>query len=541
VAVDERLEVGDGAAAPDDGPHNAATLRWLGRAAFLLAGVVLFEAYFRLSQTVAINSDGGSNALQAWDMLHGNVLLHGWSLSDTSFYTTDLPQYMIVEAVHGLGPDVVHAAAALTYTLIVLVAVALARGRTRGAEAAVRMLVTAGILIAPLPPRFSNGADVLLSSADHVGTVLPVLAAWLVLDRAGRRWWVPLVTGLLLAWALTGDTLALYTGILPLLLAGAGHAYHKVIVKREPAGAAGWEIALAASAAGAVSVAWLAVRLIHDFGGFSVWGPNAVLVNVLSLPSRAWSLVEAVTLLFGADYYGAHPGPATAIAVVHLAGLCLAGWAVLTVARRWRSADLIAQLLAIGIAINLLAYLAVVNFFGAREIAAVLPFCAVLAGRQLGGRLVKARLVPLAAVLLFGYVVALLAGLLQPAVPADNQQLTTWLAAHHFRYGLAGYWEASVTTVTSGNRVQVRPVSCVGHDIMPYHWASKPWETEASWYSPRLHDATFLVTGPGPPGEASFAPRDRAVPDTFGAPVHIYDVGPYQVQVFGHNLLADLR
>ena len=30
-------------------------------------------------------------------MLHGNLLLHGWTLSDTSFNTTELPQYMLLE------------------------------------------------------------------------------------------------------------------------------------------------------------------------------------------------------------------------------------------------------------------------------------------------------------------------------------------------------------------------------------------------------------------------------------------------------------
>ena len=66
------------------------------------------------------NSDGASNALQAWDMLHGNLLLHGWWLSDVSFYTTELPEYMLVELGRiGLNADVVHVGAALTYTLLV--------------------------------------------------------------------------------------------------------------------------------------------------------------------------------------------------------------------------------------------------------------------------------------------------------------------------------------------------------------------------------------------------------------------------------------
>src|SRR5690348_15695479 len=78
--------------------------RWLGGAGVVvLASAVLFVCYWRQSLTQPISSDGAANALQAWDMLHGNLLLHGWLLSDVSFYTTELPQYMVIEAVREIG------------------------------------------------------------------------------------------------------------------------------------------------------------------------------------------------------------------------------------------------------------------------------------------------------------------------------------------------------------------------------------------------------------------------------------------------------
>jgi len=76
----------------------------------------------RVSQTEPGDSYGAVFTLQAWDMLHGNLLLHGWWLSDVSFYTTELPEYMLVDLVRGLNPDVVHVAAAITFTLLLLLA-----------------------------------------------------------------------------------------------------------------------------------------------------------------------------------------------------------------------------------------------------------------------------------------------------------------------------------------------------------------------------------------------------------------------------------
>ena len=83
------------------------------------AAVALFFAVLRLAGTQPVMGDSANNALQAWQMLHGNPLLHGWWLTDVSFYTTELPQYMLIEAIRGLGPGVVNLAAAMTYTLLV--------------------------------------------------------------------------------------------------------------------------------------------------------------------------------------------------------------------------------------------------------------------------------------------------------------------------------------------------------------------------------------------------------------------------------------
>src|SRR6201987_4799414 len=75
---------------------------WLGGSA--VVAIVLFFFYLRISGTQAVTSDGASIALQAWDMLHGNWLLRGWTLTDVSFYTTELPEYVLVEIFRGLGP-----------------------------------------------------------------------------------------------------------------------------------------------------------------------------------------------------------------------------------------------------------------------------------------------------------------------------------------------------------------------------------------------------------------------------------------------------
>src|ERR1700722_2155962 len=109
--------------------RKPAALAWTLGA--MIAAVLLFACYLRQSATVAVGSDGASQALQAWDLLHGNPLLRGWWVHDVSFYTTELPQYALIELARGLNANVIHLAGAMTYTLLVLAAAFLARGQAR--------------------------------------------------------------------------------------------------------------------------------------------------------------------------------------------------------------------------------------------------------------------------------------------------------------------------------------------------------------------------------------------------------------------------
>ena len=100
---DQQVSAPDRAARQDISGH-AREFRDLGPALVALAAAVLFFCYWRQSRSAPLTSDGSGNVLQAWDMLHGNLLLHNWWVSDVSFYTTELPQYMLVEVLTGLGP-----------------------------------------------------------------------------------------------------------------------------------------------------------------------------------------------------------------------------------------------------------------------------------------------------------------------------------------------------------------------------------------------------------------------------------------------------
>ena len=131
-----------------------------------------------------------------------------------SYYTTELPEYILVELIRGLGPDVIHIAAAVTYTLLVLLAALLAKGRATGREGLVRALIAAGILLAP---QLGHAIGLLLQQPDHLGTQVPLLVIFIVLDRAPRRWYVPVAIAVLLTWVIIADRVAVLDAAVPLV------------------------------------------------------------------------------------------------------------------------------------------------------------------------------------------------------------------------------------------------------------------------------------------------------------------------------------
>src|SRR6266516_6339842 len=133
-------------------------------------------------------------------------------MGDVTYYSTEIPEYALVELVRGLGADVVHIAGAITYTLMMLTAGLLARGRATGRDGLIRLLVAAGIMLAP---QFGNATHLLLSQPDHLGTQLPLLLAFLLLDRAPRRWYVPVAVGAILTLVVIADQIAMLTAAVP--------------------------------------------------------------------------------------------------------------------------------------------------------------------------------------------------------------------------------------------------------------------------------------------------------------------------------------
>jgi hypothetical protein len=198
----------------------------------------------------------------------------------------------------------------------------------------------------------------------------------------------------------------------------------------------------------------------------------------------------------------------------------------------WRGASGAEQLLVAAIIFNVGTYLVSVMPSPSRyrEVAAVLPCGAVLAARAVVPALIARRPRAFAAVAATGLIalLPLAAAATRPPMRPATAPLASWLEARGLTYGIAGYWDASIVTLQSGNRVQIRTVNL---------WRkieAAGWESNELWYNPSRYDATFAVA------DYYGAYTAARFEHFLGKPAATYRVANWLVLVYRTNLLRQI-
>jgi hypothetical protein len=488
--------------------------------------VALFALFLRISQSGArsVSSDPANSALQAWDMLHGHLLLHGWFVGYATFYTFELPLIAFVEIFFGLSFLSVQIAVALVYLIVTACAVAIAVTGSRGASRAVRAGVVAAVLAAPA--LIISDMWIPLGFPDHTGTTVFLLASCLLIDRApGRRFTAPLLCAILSAGQIS-DVTVRYVAV-PAILLVCG--YQVLAARTIKTGDAVNLVAAAVSVPLSVAVR----TLMRHLGAYLTVAPKTRIAAVGRWPHNAAVTWYALRMLFGIK---AGPGasPAGVAAVFGFACLLVAVAGMVWVLWRWQTARRADQVLLVAIALNIGAYTisTLPNQWVPNDIVAVLPAGAILGARALVPARITRRLTALAAVgvAFAAALVPLSLAATRSAATAPVAPLTAWLQAHGLRYGLGGYWDGSAVTLQSGGRVQVRTVHVKGPEITP--WA---WETYTGWYDPSRHYANFVIIDLvnhdlGPQAEP-----------LFGKPASTHRLGDWKILIYDENVLREVK
>jgi hypothetical protein len=519
---------------------NRSRSALLAALAWAVGGIALFYLFLRIAVTKTPSSDPSNSALQAYDMLHGHLLLHGWLLGDVTFWTFELPVMAIVELFFGLHAIVVGVAEAVVYVIVAAVAIAIAVTDSRGASRAGRAAVVVAVLAAPT----LIGTDmwVPLGLPDHTGSTVFLLVSCLLIDRA-RGWRVaaPLLCVILCAGQV-GDVTVRYVAVPAVALVCA----YRVLAERKLLSRDSANL-LAAVVSVPLSLGARAAML--HYGAYLMVAPKTKIAPVSRWQNNLPITWDAIRELFGArSAVGA--APAGPVVIFGYACLLATAIGILRVLWRWRTARRAEQLLVVTIAGNLAVYVlsTLPTPNTQHDIVLVLPCGAVLAARALVPHRIAGRLTALA-VTAFALTAALLplsmtatqqtGGVVSPLAP-----VTAWLSAQGLTDGLGNYWQSSAVTLLSGNQVHIsaihveNTVTFVNGEYGVYGVNNPgitiyPWETNTLWYDPTRYYANFVLID-GRPGQ-SIAP---AAERFFGKPASTHIIGTWVILIYQTNLLT---
>jgi hypothetical protein len=509
-------------------PSRPWLIRSLAGLGWTAAAALIFVLFLRISFGKLMESDGANSALQAWDMLHGNLVLHGFIVGDVTFYTFELPVLAVLEFFLGLHASTVHVAEALVYVIVAAFAVAIAVTDTRGLARVARASVVVAAFAAPT--LVHSDLWIPLGIPDHTGTTAFLLASFLLVDRAtGRRWTAPLLCLILCAGQIS-DVTVRYVAVPAIALV----CLYRILADRK---LISWDAANLVAAVLSVPLS-LAIRAFmrDHLGAYLMVTPKTTIA-----PFSAWHTNASIAWTSLREVYGIESGPnnppAGLTVIFGWACLAAAAFGILRVLWRWRTARRAEQALVIAMAGNFMVYMlsTLVSTRSPHDLIALLPCGAVLAARALVPERIVSRLVavPVTCLALVAALLPLSVAAAQPTPTSGLPVLISWLKANNLHYGLGGYWDSSETALESADQVQIRAVDG-GHTAHGNVISLYPWETNTTWFDPTKHYANFVVL------DLPQLVLHATVLGVFGKPVSTHIIGNWEILVYHENLLTRL-
>lgn len=342
-------------------------------------------------------------------------------------------------------------------------------------------------------------------------------------SNPGPRKWLPgwpagAAAVFALAFAITGDPLAILIGIVPIFVEALASWVRR-----------GEAIRLVGAAY--CVLVFAVVYLMQSIRGFTTSGLGTRFVSWDQLGSNISLTAHGILNLFGADFFGQDVlSGGTILILLHLLGLGFAGWALARAVRAWVQGagdDWISTVLMLGCLVSLIEFAVSALPAGLNSTRYLIPalvFGAALAGRVVGTpaaewgesrfRTTVLAIAGYSAAALISFLLVLSRPIPGPW-PDGIPQLVEWLSVRGLHNGWGVYRASSIATVESGGRITVRPVDGQLNQAGPSTYL---------WYSETPPE--FIVWA----ASAEVGAIDpHAIADTFGPPTAVATVGQFRV------------
>jgi len=505
----------------------------------LIGSFVYLYALYKIFKFY-INSDMANLLLEANDIANGNLFLSNWVLTGISFLTTDMLFFVIGTAFFGVSLKAINVALALMVFVFCLSSLPLLDWRNKK-TAIMSFFIWLSIGAIPV-----GVAQVALIA--HTALWIYVFVSCFYIERifngqyAGKRKKHLIIIALCLALGVIGDAVILIGCVIPIIVV----CFYLFLVdsnKKE------FSVKLFIT-----TVAGTVFGLLGDKAYFLIGGADkmAFLSNVsfkhISNISDSFILyLRGLLGLFDADFSGRSViNPITFLYFLRVLIIILSFFIItknIIQFFRKKNDDIVSVILSIGFVLLSLVYILTtlsVDINTTRYYAYVPILFAILICRFfmrfeiLNLRITRFKIsslsfvVPICVILIIG-----ITNFIMPKKwirEPDNsyERLSDFLISNDLKYGYSGFWDASITTVTSGEKVKIRAILSNGNVIHPYYWFCKE-----DWYK---EETNFVVINDGYGGIT-----ENNIINILGFPYQKLEFENFVIYIYERNIQKNLR
>lgn len=495
---------------------------------FLFIFCILSVFYLGISLSLPYNSDHAAILLEAKSIIDGNYLLSGWTLSTVSYYTTEIPFYIIGILLIGFSEKVIYLVSAINYSMLVTLIIYLSSFQSKKLSLK-RFFISSclSLFIASLFSLWSLHSPVHIVAFIYCLSTVPFINRFLMAGKVKDL--IPF--SLLLLVSFIGDNFAIYIWGIPVILV----FLIKLVREKEKSKF----FILLITTLIPIFLSSIFLRTISSKGGFILPGvvDEVRFVDYLDLGNNLYLFILGLFDLFSVNFFGKPVLSVESIlGSIRIIGLFYFVFIMIMNIKNFFKLPIVNQILVVATLINILEYLlgnvsvnrATVRYLMPSLIFAVILFTSSLTENEWSP---KRMVYVIFACGMVGISLLPKISYSRPPLPVAN--LVSFLHEQKLANGYGPYWSASIATAHSGGKVNIRPViSEDGKYIKPYKWLS-----EDKWY---LEDAHFLVVDGQKSDNVYVDIYAEMARNTFGHPDETYKLDNFTVMIWKNNISADL-
>lgn len=513
---------------------------------FIAVAASYYILLYYLFLTDSFNSDLANHVLEGNDILHGNLFLKDWSLSGISFIATDLVLYTIAVLFTGISQESAAVAAALGIFLLTVVCFLIMFEKNRK-----RITIWGGgvllfLAIAGIP----RGLFMSLSRV-HTACVVEAMLGLYFLNKFSatennKKIYSLIIAIICFSFAAMSDALSLLMIIIPAFLVSL---WSMIFIYAKDGRCDKRYLYQVFIVISAVCLSFVLDKTFYYIGGAN---KNSFLglkhfIYLEEYANQITLYLKTLLALFQAEF----PGKALAdinifpaflrISVILLGFVCIIYNIVQWI--RYKSEDYLTVVLSVGVVLASLVFATTniaIDLMGGRYIATFPAIFIVIIVRTVAN--VNLCWDKIHGIFIGKVVAGMLCGalILEIALPLPNGDMTHLnqqetlakvLEDNKLTNGYSSFWNASVITVISNNKVKIRSILGNPDSLMMEDYFCK-----REWY---FEPANFVVVADG---DESGVTYDNMI-SALGTPCEIIDVceGRWQILKYDFDISKYLR